>query len=134
MKKLESDEEDDLRPEYDFSQLKGGIRGKYVERYREGTNLVLLDPDVAAAFPDAQAVNAALRLLLREKQTPNSRSFSPKRKDWPVQEIFKSSSDYIDSGGSYSVALVRRQQTKSSAKGQRIAHRSGLASACQNGI
>ena len=73
MKKLESDEEDDLRPEYDFSQLKGGIRGKYVERYREGTNLVLLDPDVAAAFPDAQAVNAALRLLLREKQAPNSR-------------------------------------------------------------
>ena len=73
MKKLESNEEDDLRPEYDFSQLKGGIRGKYVERYREGTNLVLLDPDVAAAFPDAQAVNAALRLLLREKQTPNSR-------------------------------------------------------------
>lgn len=71
MKKVESDEEDDLRPEYDFSQLKGGIRGKYVERYREGTNLVLLDPDVAAAFPDAQAVNAALRLLLREKQTPN---------------------------------------------------------------
>jgi len=73
MKKFESNEEDDLRPEYDFSQLKGGIRGKYVERYREGTNLVLLDPDVAAAFPDAQAVNAALRLLLREKQTPNSR-------------------------------------------------------------
>lgn len=72
MKKLESVEEDDLRPEYDFSQLKGGIRGKYVNRYREGTNLVLLDPDVAAAFPDAQAVNTALRLLL-EKQTPNSR-------------------------------------------------------------
>lgn len=71
MKKVESDEEDDLRPEYDFSQLKGGIRGKYVERYREGTNLVLLEPDVAAAFPDAQAVNAALRLLIREKQTPN---------------------------------------------------------------
>jgi hypothetical protein len=73
MKKVESDEEDNLRPEYDFSLLSGGIRGKYVERYREGTNLVLLDPDVAAAFPDAQAVNAALRLLLREKQTPNSR-------------------------------------------------------------
>jgi len=37
-----------------FSQMKGGVRGKYVERYREGTNLVLLDPDVAAAFPDAK--------------------------------------------------------------------------------
>ena len=70
MKNVESEEEDDLRPEYDFSQLRGGVRGKYVERYREGTNLVLLDPDVAAAFPDAQAVNNALRLLLKEKQSP----------------------------------------------------------------
>ncbi len=73
MKKVESEEEDDLRPEYDFSQMKGGVRGKYVERYREGTNLVLLDPDVAAAFPDAKAVNDALRLLLEEKQSPHSR-------------------------------------------------------------
>jgi hypothetical protein len=73
MKKVESNEEDDLRPEYDFSQMKGGVRGKYVERYREGTNLVLLDPDVAAAFPDARAVNDALRSLLQEKQTPHQR-------------------------------------------------------------
>jgi hypothetical protein len=63
-------EKDDLRPEYDFSKLKGGVRGKYVARYREGTNLVLLDPDVAAAFPDAKAVNDALRLLLQQKQSP----------------------------------------------------------------
>ena len=69
MKKVETDEDDDLRPEYDFSQLKSGVRGKYVERYREGTNLVLLDPDVAAAFPDAKAVNDALRQLLEEKQS-----------------------------------------------------------------
>ncbi|HEY6230848.1 MAG TPA: hypothetical protein VIW64_06280 [Pyrinomonadaceae bacterium] len=68
MKKIESDEEDDLRPEYDFSQMKSGVRGKYVERYREGTNLVLLDPDVAAAFPDAKAVNDALRQLLDESK------------------------------------------------------------------
>jgi hypothetical protein len=53
--------------------MKGGVRGKYVERYREGTNLVLLDPDVAAAFPDAKSVNDALRLLLEEKQSPHSR-------------------------------------------------------------
>jgi hypothetical protein len=71
MKKVESEEEDDLRPEYDFSQMRGGVRGKYVERYRQGTNLVLLDPDVAAAFPDAKAVNDALRLLLQEKQSPH---------------------------------------------------------------
>ena len=73
MKKVESEEEDDLRPEYDFFQMKGGVRGKYAERYREGTNLVLLDPDVAAAFPDPKAVNDALRLLLEEKQSPHSR-------------------------------------------------------------
>lgn len=70
MKNAESEKDDDLRPEYDFSELKGGVRGKYAERYREGTNLVLLDPDVAAAFPDAKAVNDALRLLL-EKRSPH---------------------------------------------------------------
>lgn len=73
MKNVEPEEEDDLRPEYDFSQMKGGVRGKYVERYRQGTNLVLLDPDVADAFPDAKAVNDALRLLLQEKQSPQPR-------------------------------------------------------------
>lgn len=73
MKNVESEEDDDLRPEYDFSRMKGGVRGKYVERYREGTNLVLLDPDVAAAFPDAKAVNDALRLLLEEKPSLRAR-------------------------------------------------------------
>ena len=71
MKKVESEEDDDLQPEYDFSQMQGGVRGKYVERYRQGTNLVLLDPDVSAAFPDAKAVNDALRLLLQERQSPS---------------------------------------------------------------
>src|SRR2546421_7019293 len=66
MKKIESEiEQDELRPEYDLSQLKGRVRGKYVERYRAGTNLVLLEPDVAAAFPDADSVNEALRFLIR---------------------------------------------------------------------
>jgi hypothetical protein len=58
--------EDELRQEYDLAELlKGGVRGKYAERYREGTNLVLLAPDVARAFPDATAVNEALRLVMR---------------------------------------------------------------------
>ena len=64
MKRVEVEPGDEMRPEYDFSQLKGRVRAKYAERYREGTNLVLLDPDVAAAFPDAKAVNEALRLLM----------------------------------------------------------------------
>ncbi len=57
--------EDEMRPEYDLSQLKGRVRGKYVERYRAGTNLVLLESDVQEAFPDAEAVNEALRMLMK---------------------------------------------------------------------
>ena len=57
--------DDEMRPEYDLSQLKGKVRGKYVERYRAGTNLVLLESDVQAAFPDAEAVNEALRMLMK---------------------------------------------------------------------
>jgi hypothetical protein len=60
--------EDDLRPEYDFSKMKGGVRGKYVDRYQAGTNLVLLDPDVAQAFPTSDLVNEALRLLMQIAQ------------------------------------------------------------------
>ena len=60
--------EDKLPSEYDAAALKellkNGVRGKYVERYRQGTNLVKLAPDVAAAFPTEQAVNEALRKLL----------------------------------------------------------------------
>ncbi len=54
-----------MRDEYDISELKGAIRGKYYERYKSGTNLVLLQPDVAEAFPDADSVNEALRALLK---------------------------------------------------------------------
>lgn len=57
--------ENQMRAEYDLSQLKGRVRGKYVERYRAGTNLVLLESDVQEAFPDAEAVNEALRMLMK---------------------------------------------------------------------
>ena len=72
MKRVGTEPEEEVRPEYDFSRLKGRVRAKYVERYREETNLVLLDPDVAAAFPDAKAVNEALRLLLDVAQRQGS--------------------------------------------------------------
>ena len=55
------EQEDDLRPEYDFSQ---GIRGKHYQAFRKGTNIVLLDEDVAKVFKDSKSVNRALRLLL----------------------------------------------------------------------
>ena len=54
-------ENDKMRPEYDFS---GGVRGKHHQAYREGTNIVLLDPEVARVFRDSNAVNRALRMLI----------------------------------------------------------------------
>jgi len=65
---------DDLRREYDLSKLKGGVCGKYTVRYRAGTNLVLLSPDVAEYFPDEQSVNSALRSLIRAAKRPLRRS------------------------------------------------------------
>ena len=60
---------DELRLEYDMkSLLKGGVRGKYATRYRTGTNLVLLEPEVAKAFPNEKAVNEALKLVMRLKK------------------------------------------------------------------
>ena len=64
MKKTKRPTADDLRDEYDADLIRSGVRGKYAQRYREGTNLVLLDPDVAAAFPDGKSVNDALRMLM----------------------------------------------------------------------
>ena len=55
---------DDLRPEYDLSQLKGGVRGKYYRQAAAGTNLMLIEPELAKVFPDAESVNRALRLLV----------------------------------------------------------------------
>lgn len=67
-------EPDELRRECDLSKLKGAVRGKYSARYRAGTNLVLLSPDVAAHFPDEQSVNAALRTLIHAAKVPLRRT------------------------------------------------------------
>lgn len=69
MRKTAKRSDVDMRPEYDF---KGAVRGKYAKRCAEGTNLVLLSPDVARVFRDSVAVNEALRTLMRIN--------SPKRK------------------------------------------------------
>ena len=61
---------DELRREYDFSKLGKGVRGKYTARYKAGTNLVLLSPDVAERFPNDRSVNAALSKLLRVARRP----------------------------------------------------------------
>ena len=73
-----ADRDDELLPEYDFT---GAVRGKYYERYRQGTNVVLLDPDVAAVFRDSAAVNDALRHLVslaEAKVTAQKKSRRPR--------------------------------------------------------
>ncbi|MHC5599723.1 MAG: hypothetical protein ACYTXC_27965 [Nostoc sp.] len=67
-REVENEMEEELLSEYDFAQMEGGVKGKYIERYRAGTNLVLLDPDVAQAFPNDAAVNGALRMLIEVAQ------------------------------------------------------------------
>jgi hypothetical protein len=54
---------EDMKPEYDFSRH--GVRGKYAKKYDEGSNIILLDPDVAKLFPDSKTVNDALRVLVK---------------------------------------------------------------------
>lgn len=64
MKKEKLNQNNDLRPEYDFATMAGGVRGKYTKRFREKTNVVLLQPEVAEAYPTEGAVNEALRGVL----------------------------------------------------------------------
>jgi hypothetical protein len=89
MKKARTNKQlDELRPEYDLSKLKGGVRGKYYEQARTGTNLVLIEPELASVFPDTDSVNRALRLLAdtaeaavghakRVRRAPNQRLKRP---------------------------------------------------------
>lgn len=81
-KELAKRRSDELRPEYDLASLKGGVRGKYHKQASAGTNLVLLEPDVARAFPDSYSVNRALRLLqeIAAKSSRSARSTSNARR------------------------------------------------------
>ena len=76
MKKMKNDP--DMLEEYDFS---GGVRGKYAQRYEEGTNVIVIDPDVAEYFPDHDSVNEALRGLaaIIRRQTKAEQSHQPDR-------------------------------------------------------
>lgn len=73
MKKKTDEDLDELRSEYDLRKLKFVGRGIYAERYRSGTNLVLLEPDVRKAFPDDESVNAALRIIAKAAKQKSSR-------------------------------------------------------------
>jgi hypothetical protein len=81
--------DDDLRPEYDLSRLKWGVRGKYYRQAAAGTNLMLIEPELAEVFRDSQSVNRALRLLVdtaeaaarpgRRRRGPTNRPMQPAR-------------------------------------------------------
>lgn len=77
MRKVRGGAKPDIRPEYDFAAMKGGVRGKYVARYRAGTNLVLLQPGLARAFPTDQAVNETLRAVLSLTKKLRLKGISP---------------------------------------------------------
>ena len=62
---MKVEEENEMLPEYDFSK---GVRGKYARRYAEGTNIVVLSPDLVRFFPDSESVNRALRALVEVAQ------------------------------------------------------------------
>jgi hypothetical protein len=85
MKKASTKElDEDSRPRYDLSQLKGGVRGKYYRKATAGTNLVLVEPELADAFPSTESVNSVLRLLVDTAQaatgTARRRSGTPDRR------------------------------------------------------
>lgn len=71
--------EDELRPEYDLLQLGSGVRGKYYRQAKAGTNLVLIDPDLAQTFPDGESVNRALRLLVKTASDATRPSGRPRK-------------------------------------------------------
>jgi hypothetical protein len=68
----------EMRAEYDFS---GGVRGKHGDRYRQGTNVVLLDPELAEAFPDSKSVNDALRALATRVEIRKRHDRDPREAD-----------------------------------------------------
>ena len=81
--KKQSKNKDELRPKYDMKTLlKGGTRGKYAARYRAGTNLVLLESEVARAFPNDKAVNEALKLVMKLKQVQENAAQSTTKKQY----------------------------------------------------
>jgi hypothetical protein len=80
---------DEMRAEYDFASMRGGVRGKYVARLRRESNIVVLEPEVAAAFPTGDSVNAALRGMLDTARTVRSHGGLPNTALQPTGAVAK---------------------------------------------
>jgi hypothetical protein len=79
MKKRNQTVANDIRAEYDFASMKGGVRGRYARRMRTGTNIVVIEPEVADAFPTERAVNEALKGVLNTTRAVRSTGGLPNR-------------------------------------------------------
>lgn len=102
-RKAEND--DDLLPEYDFS---GAVRGKYYQRYRQGTNVVLLDPDIAAVFRNSTVVNDTLRLLVSLARAKVSRQKHTGRRQQPPIKPLQPTSRATRGAGRHRAARAAR--------------------------
>jgi len=89
MKKTKTRRVDDMRPEYDFASMKGGVRGKYTRRAREGSNIVLIEPEVADAFPTEKAVNEALKGVLSTARAVRSTGGLPNKALQPTSRALR---------------------------------------------
>ena len=87
MKKTNPIPADEMRAEYDFASMKGGVRGKYAKRAREGTNIVLIEPEVTDAFPTERAVNEALKGVLRTTRAVRSTGGLPNKALQPTSRV-----------------------------------------------
>ena len=76
---------DDMRPEYDFASMKGGVRGKYARRAREGTNIVLIESEIADALPTEESVNEALKGVLSTTRAVRSTGGLPNKALQPTR-------------------------------------------------
>jgi hypothetical protein len=64
---MSNSDNDQMRDEYDFKSLGRPVRGKYAKRYKQGTNVVVIDPDLSTKFPNTESVNRALRKIINEE-------------------------------------------------------------------
>jgi hypothetical protein len=89
--KKDSPLENDMRAEYDFASMRGGIRGKYVEKLKRESNIVVLEPDIARAFPTGEAVNAALRGVLATARAVRTHGGLPNTALQPARRAIRKS-------------------------------------------
>jgi hypothetical protein len=93
---IPTNDSDEMRPEYDFSH---GVRGRHHKAHQAGTNVVFLDPDIAAAFPDSASVNQALHLLMRLSKLKRVTGSRPNKTTHPMRRAQRKVKPRRRSGG-----------------------------------